>query len=355
LNINLPIPSFHSHCSCTYFSALKTDLNMAFVTGIPVPLRATSFATKPIGAGISACPMKCVRRSRVSMSGSKPGIGNVPASPTPAPVAPPSYQLSPQELWQKIIRMGTEKGQMSVRKMFVLSIVGALYLSMGTMMSVQVGLSVPALKATDPGLQKLLFAMIGIPSGLILLLSVGGELFTANTSIVPAAYLKGKITFWQMFKALFVSYIGNIVGTAIFISGLGAAGMIRNNPSPGIAALAQFGLMKTDMSFLQAMIRGMFCNWLVCMASWLQAGAHDFINKFLAVLVPISAFIVIGFEHSVANMTFIPLAILSGNSQITWMDFIVKNLIPVTVGNLLGGAVLMTGLFFVAHDTGNKQ
>eukprot|EP00184_Porphyridium_aerugineum_P008359 CAMPEP_0184691332 /NCGR_PEP_ID=MMETSP0313-20130426/221_1 /TAXON_ID=2792 /ORGANISM="Porphyridium aerugineum, Strain SAG 1380-2" /LENGTH=334 /DNA_ID=CAMNT_0027149025 /DNA_START=110 /DNA_END=1114 /DNA_ORIENTATION=- len=298
-----------------------------------------------------ASPMKRSSLRMVLGEETKTIAAPVAAPVVAAPVPPPSYQLPPVELWQKIIKMGTAKGEMPASKIFILSVMAGLFISMAAMMSVQVGLSVPGVAAANPGLQKLLFSFFGLPFGLTLVCSIGGELFTGNTSAVPAAYIKGKINAKQMFKSLIVSYLGNIVGAMIFLAALGASGLMTSKSTAvGLAAVSAVAQVKTSMTFTQALVRGIFCNWLVCMAVWLQAASHDFINKFFAILVANSTFIMIGFEHSIANMFYIPLAILFGTTDVTWGQFINNNLIPVTIGNIIGGFALTTGVFLLTHD-----
>eukprot|EP00184_Porphyridium_aerugineum_P006501 CAMPEP_0184696434 /NCGR_PEP_ID=MMETSP0313-20130426/3731_1 /TAXON_ID=2792 /ORGANISM="Porphyridium aerugineum, Strain SAG 1380-2" /LENGTH=342 /DNA_ID=CAMNT_0027155061 /DNA_START=254 /DNA_END=1282 /DNA_ORIENTATION=- len=328
-------------------TVLSSSVNKASVS----KLQTAKFATR---MNRSSLRMTLSDLATAKVTGN--GVTTIsPVAPAPAaPAAPPAHQLSPTELWQKIIKMGVYKGEMSASRIFTLSFMAGLFISMAAMMSVQVGLSVPSVASGNPGLQKLLFSFFGLPFGLTLVCSIGGELFTGNTSVVPAAYLKGKVTGKQMFKSLVVSYLGNLCGALVFLMGLSASGLMTTKATAtGLAAISAVAQVKTSMTWSQAFVRGIFCNWLVCMAVWLQAASNNFINKFFAILVANSTFIMIGFEHSIANMFYIPLAIIFGGADVTWGQFVNNNLIPVTLGNIVGALALVTLPFYVCHDSKN--
>jgi len=161
----------------------------------------------------------------------------------------------------------------------------------------------------------------------------GAELFTGNTALVTAAKQEGKIGTGALIKNWSASYLGNFVGSLImaylaFQSGtLGAA--------PGAVNIAT---AKCSLTWGAAFTRGILCNWLVCMAVYMASGCSSMIGKMTAVWFPISAFVALGLDHSVANMFIIPLGMLRG-AEITIGQFFAKNLIPVTLGNIVGGAL----------------
>jgi len=178
-----------------------------------------------------------------------------------------------------------------------------------------------------------------LPFGLIMTLVTGAELFTGNTALVGAAYMEGKTSRNNLVKNWVSSYMGNFVGSLIlaylaFKSGTLGAG-------PAAAALAT---AKCSLPFEVAFIRGILCNWLVCMAVYMASGTSSMIGKMTAVWFPISSFVALGLDHSIANMFIIPLGMLRG-AEVTLLDFLLKNLLPVTLGNIVGGLVCVMGPF----------
>jgi len=175
-------------------------------------------------------------------------------------------------------------------------------------------------------------------------LMTGAELFTGNTALVTMAHLEGKATLPQLLKSWGASYGGNLVGSVafaylVFLGGtLGPAG----GASVGAAA------MKTSLPFMQAFVRGILCNWLVCMAVYIASFSKDVVGKMVAIWFCISSFIALGLEHSVANMFIIPLGIFSGAS-VSWKAFALNNLLPVTLGNIVGGAVMVAAVFSAVY------
>lgn len=170
-------------------------------------------------------------------------------------------------------------------------------------------------------------------------LVTGGELFTGNTALVTAAAAEGKTTKADLAKNWIASYAGNFVGS-LFLAYLAfKSGTLGNAPASAAIATA-----KCSLPFSTAFVRGILCNWLVCMAVYMASGCASLAGKMVAVWFPISAFVALGFDHSVANMFIIPLGMLRG-AEVTVSDFLMKNLLPVTLGNIVGGALCVMGLY----------
>mmetsp|Transcript_1115 Transcript_1115/g.2091 ORF Transcript_1115/g.2091 Transcript_1115/m.2091 type:complete len:330 (-) Transcript_1115:1266-2255(-) len=279
-----------------------------------------------------------------------------PSTTNSAPVATPpsaapasSALLAPPATWSKAGDIGAGKAKSSAAKILLLSVAAGFYLSMAGMLSVQVGLSVPAVAAAAPGLQKLLFSFIGLPIGLLFVVTVGGELFTGNTALCSAAVLQKKATFGEMMKNWIVSYFGNLIGCLAFLACMLGTGLLSTPAcATGVAGIIGVAKMKTSLSFVHAFMRGILCNWLVCFAVFQQAASSDFVNKFLACALPVLSFIALGFEHSIANMFYLPLALACG-APITWSSIWMSNLIPVTLGNIVGGVALISGVYHLAY------
>ena len=201
--------------------------------------------------------------------------------------------------------------------------------------------------------------------GLILVIVGGAELFTGNNLIVMA-WASRKLSTWRVLRNWGIVYIGNLVG-AVATALVLFWGMHYNfdKGQVGITAL-NIGSAKVDLGFFQAIILGIMCNALVCLAVWLTYSARTVIGRIAAIIFPIAAFVAAGFEHCVANMFFIPYAILvkfgapdafwtttgasaSTYDHISWSSFIVNNLIPVTIGNIIGGVVFVALVYWVVY------
>jgi formate transporter len=183
--------------------------------------------------------------------------------------------------------------------------------------------------------------------GLILVVVGGAELFTGNNLIVMA-WAERKITTLQLLRNWGLVYLANLagaVGTALMVHWSGTLALGDGAVAATAVRLAE---AKIALSFGEAFFRGVLCNILVCLAVWLCFAAHDVASKVLAIVFPISAFVALGFEHSVANMYLIPIAWLAGAETITWAGF-VGNLVPVTLGNIVGGGVFVAAVYWLIY------
>jgi formate/nitrite transporter len=177
----------------------------------------------------------------------------------------------------------------------------------------------------------------------------GAELFTGNTALVTMALLEGKANAGQLIKSWSASYAGNFVGSILLAALVFMGGtLVGGGASIGVSAA------KTSLTFTQALVRGILCNWLVCMAVYLASFAKDAAGKMVPIWFCISAFVALGLEHSVANMFIIPLGIFSG-AAVSWKAFLLKNLLPVTLGNIIGGAVCVGAAFCMAYGKLGKD
>jgi len=253
--------------------------------------------------------------------------------------APPPELKPPPVLYQGAVAAGVAKGSSSVGKIFRLSVVSGCHIAFGAYLALTVGGACPQIAQTNPGLQKIILGAFGLPFGLIMTLVTGGELFTGNTALVGASYMEGKTKGSELMKSWVTSYIGNFVGS-LFLAYLAFKSQTLG-AGPAAAAVAT---AKCSATFEVAFIRGILCNWLVCMAVYMASGCSSMIGKMTSVWFPISAFVALGLDHSVANMFMIPLGMMRG-AEITVKQFLVKNLIPVTLGNIVGGMLCVMGPF----------
>jgi len=289
-----------------------------------------------------AIPQPCnhyaAKQRKVALHNSSPynmeTILNLSGGSAAAPELKP-----PPALYEGAVAAGAAKASASVGKIFRLSVVSGCHIGFGAYLAFTVGGACPQIAQTNPGLQKMILGAFGLPFGLIMTLVTGAELFTGNTALVGASFMEGKIKGKELMKSWVTSFIGNFVGS-VFLAYLAfKSGTLGAGPAAAAVATA-----KCSLSFEVAFIRGILCNWLVCMAVYMASGCSSMIGKMTAVWFPISAFVALGLDHSVANMFMIPLGIMRG-AEITIKDFLVKNLIPVTLGNIVGGMLCVMGPF----------
>jgi formate transporter len=265
--------------------------------------------------------------------------------------------LVPAEMAVKAAETGVKKTGLDILRMFLLAILAGAFIAMGAIFATTVSAGASNLPY---GVTRLL-AGIAFTLGLILVVVSGSELFTGNNLII-IAFANRRISLGALLRNWGIVYLGNFVGAILtaylmFVSRQYTFGA----GSIGLTALST-GEAKTSLAFSQAIVLGIFCNALVCMAVWMCYSARSTIDKILAIIPPISAFVAAGFEHSIANMYFIPMALFikqmgtpaffeaikktpSDFSHLTWSNFFLVNLVPVTIGNIIGGAV-MVGLMY---------
>lgn len=266
--------------------------------------------------------------------------------------------LVPAEMAKKAETAGVAKANLGVFRMFALAVLAGAFIAMGAVFATIV--TTGAAAALPFGVSKLLGGL-AFCLGLILVVGAGAELFTGNNLIVMA-WADKKVSTGALLRNWVVVYAGNFVGSLVTAVGIFLTGQFAfNNGAVGLNAL-NIAHGKMQFGFVQAVMLGIFCNALVCLAVWLCMGARTAGDKILAILFPISAFVAAGFEHSVANMYFIPvgLFIKAGAGvdfwnnvgqtavnfpDLTWANFFLANLLPVTIGNIIGGA-LMVGLVY---------
>ncbi len=183
--------------------------------------------------------------------------------------------------------------------------------------------------------------------GLILVVIGGSELFTGNNLIVMA-WADGKITMAALLRNWGLVYIGNFVGAIATAYIAILAGLLDLGDGAVEKTAGAIAVGKVNIPLVEAFFRGVLCNALVCMAVWLSFAARNVTGKVLTIIFPITAFVALGFEHSIANMYFIPLAIFAGIDGVTIGGFI-GNVIPVTFGNIIGGGVFVALVYWVIY------
>ncbi|MHA0856291.1 formate/nitrite transporter family protein [Paenibacillus sp. CMAA1364] len=247
----------------------------------------------------------------------------------------------PQQIAKVTIESGVTKAHNPLSTVLVLGFLGGAFISLGFLLAIRVTAGTPAEWSS---VSNLIGAAV-FPLGLILVLLAGAELLTGNMLAVPMARIAKKISTWEACKNLILITLSNMVG-ALFIAYF--FGHIVGLTESGVylEKLVDMAGHKLDVTFLQAFVSGIGCNWLVALAVWLSYGADNMSGKIMGIWFPTMAFVAIGFQHVVANMFLIPAAIFAG--YYSWGEF-VTNFIPVWLGNLVGGAIFVALAYWVAY------
>ncbi|KNZ40573.1 FdhC protein [Acetobacterium bakii] len=234
------------------------------------------------------------------------------------------------------------KSKLPFGKMLLLGILAGMYIGLGAY-----GATI-AFSAGGTGMETMVAKLIGagiFPVGLMLVVLCGAELFTGNCAMTVSVIRK-EITLGSMFRNWTIVYLANLIGGVLlawllFKSGLyGSEAMTAK--AIGIAEA------KVAIPLGAVIIRGIFCNVLVVLAVWMQTGAKDVIGKIFAMWFPIMLFVFAGFEHCIANMYFLPIGYLLG-AKVTISQIILNNLIPVTIGNIIGGAIIIPMIYYYSY------
>ena len=267
---------------------------------------------------------------------------------------------TPSEIADFTVSVGVRKANMSVINQFVLGILAGAFIAFGAQAS-----NIATHTITSIGTAKIIAGLI-FPAGLMMVLMAGAELFTGNSLMIMALAEK-KITLLQLLRSWVVVYIGNFAGSVLIAFMISWSGQLSYTGGllGGFTLKAAAG--KTSLTFTQAFVLGIMCNWLVCLAVWMSFGAKDGISKAVCVFFPIWLFVASGFEHSIANMYYIPAGILAkcstsyitkalelGVSQsaidsLNWRSMFTKNLLPVTLGNIIGGAGFVGCIYWFVY------
>ncbi len=259
---------------------------------------------------------------------------------------------SPDKILESIRGAAKAKGAYPLAKFLVLAMMGGAYISLGSMVAIIVAGGMQGVASSNPGLVKLIFGAL-FPLGFILVTLAGAELFTSTTAITSVGLFSKEQSLGKMLKTWTFSYAGNFVGALIVVYLLGNGSHIfaKDIYQNFIFSIAEH---KLENPFMTTFIKGIGANWLVCLAAWLAYSAKDVGGKVIALWFPVMSFVALGFEHSIANMFFIPLA-QSFGADISWGAFLTKNLLPATLGNIVGGVLFVgMGYWFIFGDKESK-
>ena len=286
----------------------------------------------------------------------------LPTSTTQPAVAHPGPfdALLPPEMAARAEEIGRAKAGMDATSMFVLAILAGAFIALGAMLFTTV-------MAGDAGQLPFgvmrLLGGIAFSLGLVLVIVGGAELFTGNNLIVMG-WAAGRIDSAQLVRNWALVYAGNFVGAVLTAALVYWSGQHEFGDGAVAQQALAIGVAKCRLEFIHAVLLGVLCNALVCLAVWLTYSARTTADRILAIVPPITAFVAAGFEHSVANMYFLPLALfikygsslfgIGGDttadlSDLTWRSALVDNLLPVTIGNVIGGAVLVGAVYWFVY------
>ena len=271
--------------------------------------------------------------------------------------------LLPSEMARKAEEIGVKKAKLDFLSTFVLAILAGAFIAQGALFATTVWTD--TLGKIPWGLGRLVGGL-AFTLGLVLVVVGGAELFTGNNLLIMA-WASRKVTTAKVLRNWVIVYFGNLIGslgTAVIVV-LSQRFVIMAGGGIGLTAL-NIANSKVHLGFIQAVMLGTLCNALVCLAVWMTYSARTTVDRIAAIILPITAFVAAGFEHSVANMYFIPVGLFVkarapeafwqdigktavDYADLTWASFVFKNLIPVTLGNIIGGAVLVGAVYWVVY------
>ena len=274
---------------------------------------------------------------------------------------------SPVQIIENNIKAGVNKANIGLLKMIVLGIFAGMFIAVGAEAS-----SLAAHNLTDVGIARTLTGVI-FPVGLMMLVVIGGELFTGNC-MMTMALADRKITWIGMLKNWIVVYFSNMLGSILTAACVYASGQYDYSAGGLGAYTIKIAMGKADMDFSKALFSGILCNILVCVAVLMSGASRDLIGKLFGAFFPIMVFVISGFEHCVANMYYIPAGMIAaGNSSyvdkacelygysatqiqdtLTVGGFF-HNLLPVTLGNIIGGGIIVALGLYLSHIMLDKK
>lgn len=266
---------------------------------------------------------------------------------------------SPPETASSFCGISQKKATNSTANLIILGILAGVYIGFGAQLATMIMSDLD--KYLGLGFAKFIGGSV-FSVGLMLVILAGAELFTGN-SLIVIGYLNGDIKGFQLLRNWIIIYFANFIGSILLVYLMYATGLWKTGAGVVGAKAVMIANGKVNLSLGEALARGILCNWMVCLAIWLAIASKDVIGKIFGIFFPIMAFVASGFEHSIANMYFVPMGIILKGQEfvqqalpegidlgnLTWGSFIGTNLIPVTVGNIIGGAFFVGVLYWYIY------
>jgi len=257
--------------------------------------------------------------------------------------------LLPPAMARRAEAVGVAKAEQPALRMFVLALLAGAFIAFGALFSVVATTPAPD-SALPYGVAQVLAGVV-FSLGLVLVVVAGAELFTGN-NLVVMAWAGRRIRTRALLRGWAIVYVGNVVAALAVAYVVHLSGALDNGGGAVSRRTIAVATAKTSHSFGQALILGVLGNVLVCLAVWLCFAARSVTDKVIAIVLPVSAFVAAGFEHSIANAYLVPAGLFAqggGNRPLTWSRFVTHNLVPVTIGNLIGGAVLVGIVYWFVY------
>ena len=255
----------------------------------------------------------------------------------------PNDAYPPREIARKVERIGVAKAHTDALTLLVLAVLAGAFISLGALFFTVV--------MTEPGLgfgPSRLLGGLSFCLGLILVVVAGAELFTGN-NLIAMAWASRAIGTREVLRNWLVAYAGNVagcLGTVLLVVWCDVASLGAGSVGETAIRIAH---TKAELAPTVAFTRGILCNALVCLAVWLAIGARSVSDKILAVIFPITAFVVVGFEHSIANWFFLPWGFALDGGATVSLGRAARNLAAVSAGNIVGGTLLVAGVYWIAY------
>ena len=269
--------------------------------------------------------------------------------------------LTPSEIVDYTEETGIKKAEMPILRTLLLAFLAGVFIALAS-----VGSNIISHDIENIGIAKYLAGLI-FPTGLILVVIAGAELFTGN-NLISIAALSGKVKWSKYFWNLIMVWLGNLVGSVFIALLIYLSGQLNYTDGLLGAYTIKVAALKTSLSFTEAFASGILCNLLVCLAVWMSYSTKDIAGKALVIFFPIWLFIASGYEHSVANMYYLTAGLLAKNNpdlvlktgelmsfsaenlnNLTILNAFMDNLVPVTIGNLVGGALFIGAWYWWAY------
>ena len=341
------------------------DSAIVMITGFPAVERATDalkrgavdYLAKPFTPEeILSTVQKAIRRKEQEKAKGSVDVAKIVRSIS-FPV-PSLEDKAPNTIAETVAqKIGVGKTTSPWLSVLVLGILAGAYIGFGGMLATTVSFDMAGYLGV--GFTKFMSGAV-FSLGLMLVIIAGAELFTGNNLMISSAIAR-EITFGRMLERWGLVYAANFIGSILIALLFVFSGLWRLSDGALGAAAVKIAYGKVNLPFIQALLRGIGCNWLVCLAVWMALAARQTVGKIFAIFFPIMGFVALGFEHSVANMYFIPTGIFlktfggvgapagAAPESLSWLTFLWKNLLPVTIGNIIGGAVFVGMSYWSAY------
>lgn len=273
--------------------------------------------------------------------------------------------LTPAEIASRFNDISRKKASLPLPSLIILGFLAGAFIAFAAQ-----GSTVTANDVTPFGTSRLVTGVV-FTVGLMLVVLAGAELFTGN-SLMSIGLFNGVISGWGLLRNWITVYLANFLGSVTVAYLMNGSGLWHLNGSKVGLAAVNIAVSKVSLTFTEALIRGILCNWVVCLAVWIAAGAQEAAGKVLGIFFPIMLFVSSGFEHSIANMYYVPAGIFAAAdlkvagvagfpaaaadpAVLGWWTFLTKNLFPVTLGNLIGGVVFVGLLYWGVYGNAGKS